>query len=91
MEKPQFQPSEPEDMLPLLPYIYCCHAKFNHMSDDFEETTIPYPEIIQLLKDNGWDGYLLSEYEGADKYDPGYEVGQTLRKQHIMLKNLLGY
>ncbi len=38
----------------------------------------------------GWDGYLLSEYEGADKYDPGYEVGQTLRKQHIMLKNLLG-
>ena len=90
-KSPQFQPSEPEDMLPLLPYIYCCHAKFNHMSDDFEETTIPYPEIIQLLKDNGWDGYLLSEYEGADKYDPGYEVGQTLRKQHIMLKNLLGY
>ena len=28
--------------------------------------------------------------EGADKYDDGYEVGQTLRKQHIMLKNLIG-
>ncbi len=76
--------------MPLLPYIACCHAKFNHMSDEFEETTLPYPKIIKLLQDNEWDGYLLSEYEGADKYDPGYEVGQTLRKQHIMLKNLLG-
>lgn len=83
-------PSEPKELIPLLPYIYCCHAKFNHMSDDFEETTIPYKEIIQVMKDNNWDGYLLSEYEGADKYEPGYEVGQTLRKQHIMMKRYIG-
>ena len=50
----------------------------------------PYPQVIRILQEQGWDGYLLSEYEGADKYDPGYEVGQTLRKQHIMLKRLLG-
>ncbi|MDL2232573.1 sugar phosphate isomerase/epimerase [Ruminococcaceae bacterium OttesenSCG-928-L11] len=87
---PQFQPNAPEDLIPLLPYIYCCHAKFIHMSDDFRETTIPYPAIIKILQEHNWDGYLLSEYEGADKYDPGYEVGQTLRRQHIMLKNLLG-
>ncbi len=85
-----FEPSKPEELVPLLPYIYCCHAKFNHMNDQFEETTIPYPEIIRVLKEQNWDGYLLSEYEGADKYSPGYEVGQTLRKQHIMLKRLLG-
>ena len=60
------------------------------MSDEFEETTIPYKEIIELLKKQNWDGYLLSEYEGADKYDPGYEVGQTLRKHHIMTKNYIG-
>lgn len=87
---PHYTPNKPEDLIPLLPYIYCCHAKFINMSDDFEETTIPYREIIQVLKDNDWDGYLLSEYEGADKYEPGYEVGQTLRKQHIMLKRYLG-
>lgn len=50
------------------------------MNDNFEETTMPYPEIIRVLRDNHWDGYLLSEYEGPDKYDEGYEVGQTLRK-----------
>ncbi len=87
---PHYTANVPEDMIPLLPYIYCCHAKFINMSDEFEETTIPYKEIIQVLKDNRWDGYLLSEYEGADKYDFGYEVGQTLRKQHIMLKNYIG-
>ncbi len=88
--KPHVASSKPEDIIPFLPYVYCCHAKFNHMSDDFQETTIPYPEIIRVMQENGYDGYLLSEYEGADKYDDGYEVGQTLRKQHIMLKNLLG-
>jgi sugar phosphate isomerase/epimerase len=87
---PSYQPSEPEDIIPLIPYLYCIHAKFNHMADDFEETTIPYPEIVKILQEYNWDGYLLSEYEGADKYDEGYEVGQTLRKQHIMLKRLLG-
>jgi hypothetical protein len=87
---PNYTPNKPEDIIPLLPYVYCCHAKFIHMSDDFRETTIPYPEIIRVLQENGYEGYLLSEYEGADKYEDGYEVGQTLRKQHIMLKNLLG-
>lgn len=87
---PNYVPNKPEDLIPLLPYVYCCHAKFIHMNDAFEETTIPYKEIIEVLKNQNWDGYLLSEYEGADKYDAGYEVGQILRKQHIMLKNYIG-
>ncbi len=87
---PNYTPNAPEDLIPLLPYIYCCHAKFINVNDEFEETTIPYKEIIQVLKDHNWDGYLLSEYEGADKYDPGYEVGQTLRRQHIMMKKYIG-
>ena len=87
---PNYEANAPEDLIPLLPYIYCCHAKFIHMSDTFEETTIPYKRIIEVMQENGWDGYLLSEYEGADKYEPGYEVGQTLRKQHIMLKKYIG-
>jgi sugar phosphate isomerase/epimerase len=89
-ERRHFMGSKPEEIIPLLPYVYCCHAKFNNMSDDFEETTIPYKEIVDIMKEHNWDGYLLSEYEGRDKYDLGYEVGQTLRKHHIMLKRYLG-
>ena len=49
---------------------------------------MPYAEILNILKEHNWDGYLLSEYEGADKYDPGYEVGQMLRRHHILMKNI---
>lgn len=87
---PLFVPNKPEDIIPLLPYVYCCHAKFINMNDEFEETTIPYKEILNILKEHEWDGYLLSEYEGADKYDDGYEVGQTIRKHHILMKNIIG-
>lgn len=87
---PGYVPTEPEDIVPLLPYVYCCHAKFNHVSDDFVETTIPYDRILQLMIENGWGGYLLSEYEGADKYEVGYNVSEQLRKHHIMMKRILG-
>ena len=49
-----------------------------------------WPAPVKDMMEHGWDGYLLSEYEGADKYDPGYEVGQMLRRHHIMMKNILG-
>ena len=65
------------------------------MEADFEHLRclipVKYKEVLTILRDHGYNGYLLSEYEGADKYDPGYEVGQTLRKHHIMMKNILGY
>lgn len=87
---PKFETNVPEDIIPLLPYVFCCHAKFFAIDDNFTEPFIPYPEIIKIMKEHNWDGYLVSEYEGADKYDAGYEVGQTLRKHHIMMKRCIG-
>ena len=87
---PKFTPNMPEDLIPLLPYIACCHAKYFHVDENFQETTVPYEEILHILMEHNWDGYLLSEYEGADKYESGYEVGQMLRRHHILMKNILG-
>ena len=87
---PNFTPNVPEDIIPLLPYVACCHAKYFHVNENFEETYVPYREILTIMKEHGWNGYLLSEYEGADKYDQGYEVGEMLRRHHIMMKNILG-
>ena len=61
------EPSKVEDMIPLLPYVHCCHAKFMEMDDNCEETSIPYPEIVKMLVEHKWNGYLLSEYEGEDR------------------------
>lgn len=87
---PDCKHSQPEEIIHYLPYVKCIHAKFNKMNDAFEELTIPYPEIVKILQEQGWEGYLLSEYEGEKKDVPGY-VSQELRKQHVMLKRLLGY
>lgn len=78
-----------EDFEPLLPYSYACHAKFYNMSDEFVETTTPYDRIIAMLVRRGWDGYLLSEYEGPNSDVPGY-TSEQLRKQHLMMKRMLG-
>jgi len=83
-------PSKPEDLLAVLPYTYCCHAKFTYMNDNFVEETIPYADILKVLVDNGYNDALLSEYEG--RRDLGYEyVGDQLRRQHLMMSNILGY
>lgn len=86
---PDCKHSQPEEIVPLLPYVKCIHAKFNKMDDDFNELTIPYPDILKILMEHGWEGYLLSEYEGVNKDVPGY-VSQELRKHHVMMKRILG-
>ncbi len=83
------KPSVPEDMAALLPYTYACHAKFTNMTEDMVESTHPYPEILAVMKREKWDGCLLSEYEGEHKDIPGYTSDQ-LRKQHVMMRRLLG-
>ena len=90
--------SKPAEILEFLPYCWTCHAKFTNMDENFEENTIPYPEIISLMVDNGWSGYLLSEYEGPYAFnairDPAAalkEIPDQVRRHHIMLHNLLGY
>ena len=83
-------PSEPEDIIPLLPYVYCCHAKFRHIDENFTDSAIPHERVIQIMKDHSWDGYLLSEYEGRGKQDT-HVVAEQLRRHHIMMKRVLGY
>jgi sugar phosphate isomerase/epimerase len=84
-----FDPSKPEDIIPLLPYIHCCHAKYYNMDENFDETTIPYVEIVNIMKEHGWNGYLLSEYEGPNKTDYNHCMTQV-KRHHVMLKRLLG-
>jgi sugar phosphate isomerase/epimerase len=80
--------SPPEDVIPLLPYVHCCHAKFNDINRDCEDQTIPYPEVVKIFVDHNWDGYFLSEYEGGDKFSGG--ARSAVRRQHVLLRRLLG-
>jgi sugar phosphate isomerase/epimerase len=80
--------SKVPEMIPLLPYVHCCHAKFNNVNEECEDLTIPYPDIMKTLKENKWDGYMMSEYEGRDRPNGG--AFAAVRRQHVLLRKLLG-
>ena len=93
--------TKPEEIVDFLPYSWTCHAKFTNMNEEFEETTIPYREVITLMVDNGWNGNLVSEYEGPLAMEAAFnpaaaaramtEIPEQIRRHQIMLRNILGY
>ena len=92
--------ADPLDLYDIIPYVYCIHGKFNEMTEipgepgHYEEKAIQYAEVISILNDVGYDGYIDSEYEGQrSQQDMGYdrlpnEVEQVRRHQE-MLKRLI--
>ena len=79
-------------LLPLLPYSHHIHAKFYEMTEDYQEYSIPYDQIVAVLKEGGYEGYLVSEWEGQRITQDAFETDscEQVRRQHLMLKRLLG-
>ena len=77
------------------------HGKFYDMTEipgepgHYEDKSIMYKEVIDILKTTDWEGYIDSEFEGQrSRQDMGREglvdeVDQV-RKNHEMLKRLIG-
>ena len=82
---------EPKRMLDYIGMIHNIHGKFYEMTEDCVEYSIPYDEIIQVLKAGGYDGYICSEYEGNRWVEDAEEVNsvEQVRRQHVMLKRLI--
>jgi sugar phosphate isomerase/epimerase len=83
---------EPKRMLDYMPRIHNIHGKFYEMTEDFEEYSIPYDEIVAVLKKGGYDGYICSEYEGNRWIEDAVEPDsvEQVRRQQVMLSNLIG-
>ena len=82
-----FSYNDPKDLAPLVPYVYHVHAKFYEMTEDLHEYSIPYDEVIAVLVQGGYNGYLDSEYEGGRQE---WTTSASIRAQHAMLRKLLG-
>ena len=82
----------PRRLLDYMPLTYHIHAKFNEMLEDCTEYSIPYNEIVPVLIEGGYSGYLSSEYEGNRHIQDTFEVNslEQVRRQQVMLKHLLG-
>ena len=84
--------SDPRSLLPHMNLIGHIQAKFYEMTEDGYEYSIPYDEIIPVLIEGGFDGYLSSEYEGNRHIEDVHEVDsvEQVRRQHAMFARLLG-
>lgn len=83
---------EPKRMLDYMHRIHNVHGKFYEMTADYVEPSIPYDEIVSVLKQGGYNGYICSEYEGnrwiEDVEEP--DSVEQVRRQQVMLANLIG-
>ncbi|MEX1377760.1 MAG: TIM barrel protein [Eubacteriales bacterium] len=86
-----YENSSLEILKPYMPYVKHIHGKIYEMTDDGTEYSIPYDEIVKFLKDNDYDGYISTEYEGSRFVIPGEptnELEQVKRHQEL-LKRLI--
>jgi hypothetical protein len=84
---------DPKDLLPLLKYSRHIHGKFYEMSrgDTYFDTTVDYENVIPVLMQGGYNGYICSEYEGQRDMDTAdVDEVDEVRRQHVMLKRMLG-
>jgi len=83
---------EPKRMLDYMHRIHNIHGKFYQMDEDYVEPSIPYDEIVKVLKQGNYQGYICSEYEGNRWIEDAQEPDsvEQVRRQQVMLARLLG-
>jgi sugar phosphate isomerase/epimerase len=83
---------DPERIRPVARHIHHVHAKFWEMTDEGQEYSIPYEEVIPVLLDAGYDGWISSEYEGQRHVQDALPVDETeqVRRHQAMLARILG-
>jgi sugar phosphate isomerase/epimerase len=75
----------------LMPHVFHVHAKCWEMTEEMVEYSIPYDEIVPVLAEGGYDGYLSTEYEGQRFTQDIAETDscEQIRRNQFMLKKLL--
>jgi sugar phosphate isomerase/epimerase len=74
---------EPKKWLEIMPQVIHVHAKFY----DAYEPAVDFDEILPLFRDNGYDGYLASEWEGHAFTDE--DATEQLTALHQRMRRIL--
>ena len=83
---------DPKLLKEYIPYTSHIHGKCYDLSPEYTEYSIPYEEIVPLLIEGGYSGYIDTEYEGNRWIQDAFEVdsAEQVRRHQMMLKRLLG-
>jgi sugar phosphate isomerase/epimerase len=83
-----FGRQDPRDWAEIGDYIVHVHGKFFEIDESGNEPAVPYPELIQVLLDVGYDGFISSEWEGWHWIEgrSGFDV---IEQHHALLRRLI--
>ena len=77
--------NEPDQLKALIPYTVHIHGKCYEVAEDLsDENSIPYSQIIPVLAQGGYDGFISSEYEGDRS---PFAASNQIRRQQLMIRN----
>ena len=87
--------ADPEKLRDILDVVMHFHGKAYYLNESCEETTINYEQPLQILKEEKWDGYIATEFEGQRTYhgqECPYEENEIeqVRRHQKLLKRLIG-
>jgi sugar phosphate isomerase/epimerase len=57
-------PSDLADLRVILQYTTMIHGKFHYLTDATYDPCVPFDKIMPIIRESGFDGYILAEYEG---------------------------
>lgn len=78
-----------EQLRELMDCVFYMHGKFYYINEDLEEIAIPYKEILTMVKESGYEGYIACEYEGHH-FDTQISAVDQLDRYVAMCDRLLG-
>ncbi len=71
----------------LLKYSKYMHGKFFYVDENLESLGIDYPGFVKIMKEEGYQGFIASEYEGGH-HDPTVSEEEQIIRHIQMLENL---
>ena len=80
----------PDKLAELKGLIIHVHGKFWDIDENGDEPSVSYPDLLSTLIDIGFDGYVVSEYEGW-AFDYGDPKGVSMVEKHqALMQRTLG-
>lgn len=76
---------ELEGLKKIMPYCFEMHGKFHYVDENLHEPAIPYEEIIPVIRDSGYEGYIVTEFED----EGGFDAIEQCTRHVAMVKKLL--
>ncbi len=78
----EYSKNDMQSFIDILPFAVYCHGKAHIFDENGEEPGTPYKELMTILKERDFPGYVVSEYEG---WLMGYIDSRTIAKTHVDL------